>query len=250
MHEQSPYRFSEMFTGNWGLFQKALQNPETIFVYDNDGIFSDTSKEVYKRFSKKYETPVKTTEIESWTHLTQVARNMGFGENDIKHADDDFYNPEVLEKSQSVLYIKPIIQKTVTYYGAKNNYILTSRNPEFKDVTMDWFKRKFPQIMPENILIRDGKSDITAEEFKITNLRNLASKAPWLVFVDDGLSFVKATVDADIQNCLVVNIPQGKIWPDFSHERLFIIKRYPDEIQALYPFMDAVNKALGNGKSP
>ncbi len=242
--ERQPYRFNELFSGNWELFQKVLQNPETVFVYDNDGIFSDTSKEVYKRFSQKYGVPVKTSDIDGWTYLTNVARSAGLSEDDIRHAEDDFYNPDVLEKSQNILYIRPVIQKTISYYGAKNNFILTSRDSEFKDVTLDWFERKFKGFLPENILIRDEKEEITGEEFKILNLKKLALRAPWVVFVDDALKFVKAALDADIENCLVVNIPQGKVMPDFRHEHLVVIKRFPEDIQAVYPLMDALDRAL------
>lgn len=248
--ERQPYRFNELFSGNWELFKKVLQNPETVFVYDNDGIISDTSKEVYKRFSQKYGILVKTSDIDGWTYLTDVARSTGLSEDDIGHAEDDFYSPDVLEKSQNILYIKPVIQKTISYYGAKNNFILTSRDSEFKDVTISWFKRKFPEFLPGNILIRDGKKEITGEEFKVESLKELALKAPWVVFVDDALKFVKAVLDApDIENCLVVNIPQGKVMPDFRHERLVVIKRFPDRIQAVYPLMDALDRAL-NGTKP
>ena len=248
--ERQPYRFSELFTGDWKLFEKVIKNPETVFVYDNDGIFSDTSKEVYKRFSEKHGIPVKTSDINGWTYLTDVARNAGLTEDAINHAEDDFYSPEVLEKSQSILYVKPVIQKTLKHYGPERNFILTSRNPEFKDVTLNWFERRFPEIKPENILIRSNGDNLGGAEFKIQKLKEIASKAPWVVFIDDALKFVQAAIEADIPNCLVVNIPQGKTMPDFTHERLFVIKRYPDGLQAIYPFMDALDRALKNDKSP
>jgi len=194
--------------------------------------------------------PVKAVDLDGWTYLTDVARNAGLSEEAIKHAEDDFYGPEVLERSQSVLYIKPVIQKTLAYFGPERNFILTSRNAEFKDVTLAWFKAKFPGIKPENILIRGKGDSLGGTEFKIQKLKEIASKAPWVVFVDDALKFVQAAVEEDIPNCLVINIPQGKTKPDFTHERLFVIKRYPDELQAVYPFMDALDRALRNGKSP
>lgn len=247
MIEKAPYRFSELFKGNWDLFKKAVQNPETVFVYDNDGIFSDTSKLVYRRFSDKYKIDVKTSDINSWTYLTSVAKNLGFSEEEIKSVESDYYDPEVLGMAQSVLYIKPVIKKTLSFYGPERNYILTSRNPNLRDSTLAWFKRKFPDFLPENILIRDGKKTVSGEDFKIEKIKDLASKAPWVVFIDDALTFVKSTLDANIENCLVVNIPQGKVYPDFQHERLFVIKRFPDSIQAVYPLMDAMQRAV-NGR--
>ena len=244
MAERMPYKFTELFSGDWKLFQKVLQNPNTVFVYDNDGIFSDTSKLVHKRFSDKYGVVVKTSDIDSWTYLISVAKNLGLPEEDIKHVENDFYDPDVLGVAQSVLYIKPVMKKTMAFYGPERNYILTSRNPNLKDSTLSWFERKFPEFLPENILIRDVGSKASGEDFKIEKIKGLASKAPWVVFIDDALTFVKSTLDANIENCLVVNIPQGKVYPDFRHERLFVIKRFPDSIQALYPLMDAIERAF------
>jgi 5'(3')-deoxyribonucleotidase len=248
--ERQPYRFSELFTGNWELFEKAVRSPETVFVYDNDGIISDTSKEVFKRFNQEYGVSAKTSDISKWSYLTEYAKERGMSKEAVDHAEGYFYDPDVLEKAQDNLYIKPVINKTLSYYGPERNFILTSRNPEFKDVTLSWFKAKFPGIIPENILMRDDNDHSTVEDFKIRKLREIASSAPWIVFVDDGLKFVQAAVEADIPNCLVVNIPQGKTKPDFAHEHLFVINRYPDELQAVYPFMDALDRALRNGKSP
>jgi len=248
--ERQPYRFSELFTGNWDLFQKAVQNPETIFVYDNDGIISDTSKIVLKRFNEKYGTSAKLADISCWSYVVEVAKNAGFSEDIICNAERDYYDPKVLEMAQTNLYMKSVIMKTLAYYGPDKNYILTSRNPDLKDSTLSWFKRKFPDILPGNILIRDGKNKISGENFKIVELRKLAIKSPWVIFIDDGLSFVKSTLEADIGNCLIINCPQGKIVPDFTHDRLFVVKRFPDEIQAMYPLMDAIDRVFRNSTSP
>lgn len=241
MKELPPYKLSELVTGNWNLLKNVLSDHQTVFVYDNDGIISDTSEIVYRRFNEKYGTKIKTCDIRSWHHLTDYARTHGFSENDIMHAEDDFYQPDVFEKAYGLLYIKPVIQKTISYYGAQNNYILTSRNSEFKDVTVSWFERKFPEILSKNILIRD-ENKVSGEDFKIENLKRLASNAPWIVFVDDALKFVKPVLKAGIGNCLVINIPQGKTAPDFTHDHLVVIKRFPDEIQAMYPLMDVLDR--------
>lgn len=246
--ERQPYHLENLFFGNRKLFNEVLQNPETVFVFDNDGIISNTSKIVYKNFSDKNGILVKPSEISSWTHLTDIARNAGLDENAINHAEDDFYNSKVLEKAQSLLYIKPVIKRTVAYYGPERNFILTSRNAEFKDVTVSWFERKFPEFMPENILVRERTDDVTGEDFKIRKLREIAASAPWVVFIDDGLKFVEATLNAGIENCLVVNVPQGKTMPDFTNEHLIVIKRFPDELQAMYPLMDAIDRAIGRNR--
>lgn len=240
---RQPYNFSENFSGNWDLFQNVLKNRETVFVYDNDGIFSDTSKEVYKRFGKVHGLNAKPEDITEWNYLTRVAEAAGLNENVIKHAEDGFYDPMVLGVAPAVYGIRRVISRTMDYYGRQRNYILTSRNPEFKATTVDWFRRKFPEFLPENIIIRETKN-ISGEDFKVEKLRLLASKNPWVVFVDDGQQFIRRTLEADIKNCLVVNIPVGKVEPKFVHERFFVFRRYPVDLQAVYPFYDAVDRAL------
>lgn len=244
---REPYNFAENFSGNWDLFQRVLKNRETIFVYDNDGIISNTSKEVFKKFNEKYKINVDPADITEWNYLTRAAEATGLDEDAIKHAEDGFYDPAVLANTSAVYGIRRVISRTLSYYGPKRNYILTSRNPEFKDVTEAWFKRKFPEFLSENIIIRDSKN-ISGEEFKVQKLQQLALKAPWLVFIDDGQQFIKSVLEADIGNCLVINIPVGRIEPKFTHERFFVFKRYPKDLQAVYPLNDAINIALDGCK--
>jgi hypothetical protein len=250
--ERKPYIFSELFIGDENLFQEVLQNPETIFVYDIDGILANTPKVVFDKFSKKNGIAVKEFEMTKWNYLTELLKSNGFGKEAVEHAEDDWFKPEVLVAARRFLYIRPVVEKTVNFYGADRNFILTSRNPYFKPSTIEWIAREFPKIRSENVFIRDsGGIDLEiSAKFKAEKLGLLAKKAPWVVFVDDSTDFVKAALTDGIQNCLVVNIPQGKIMPDFRHERLIIIKRYPEELQAMYPFMDAVNRALDGCKSP
>jgi len=179
-----------------------------------------------------------------------LARKSGLSEEAIKHADDDWFKPEVLRVAQKYLYIRPVVEKTVNYYGPGRNFVLTSRNPYLKQSTIDYYADEFPKIRSENILIReDGGIDMAhSAGFKVKNLKALAEIAPWVVFVDDSTDFTKAVIDANIPNCLVINIPLGKTMPDFRHERLIVIKRYPEYLQAMYPLMFMVDRAI-NGRT-
>jgi hypothetical protein len=243
--ERQPYNFSELFIGNEKLFQEVLRNPKTIFVYDIDGIISNSPKIVLNNFHEKNGVNVSAAEIDGWNYLTNVAKKSGLSEDVVKNAEKDWYDAGVLLKSQRYLYIKPAIQMTMRYYGPEQHFVLTSRNFTLDDSTFNWFRREEPEFLPENILIRKKGDTRSAEVYKVDNLKYLAGRAPYVVFVDDSTDFVKAVLDDGIKNCLVINIPQGKIMPDFTHERLIIIKRFPDKLQAMYPFMDAVRRAIG-----
>jgi hypothetical protein len=241
--ENLTFNWSEHFIGNWDLFQRVLKNPETIFVYDMDGILEYTAERVLNKFSEENGIQTNPAEIDGWNYLTRLAKEAGMSEEKVKHADDYWYDPQILLTVRRNLYIKPVVMKTVNYFGAKRNYVLTSRNPEFKDVTLKRLTDEFSEIPTENIMIRDDKY-IDPAEFKSGCLRRLAKTAPWVVFVDDATDFIKAALNSNIDNLLAVNIPQGKVMPDFSHEHLVIIKRHPVEYQAMYPFMYAVFKAI------
>lgn len=243
--ERRPYIWSELFLGNWNLFQKVLQNPETCFVYDVDGLLINTSKIVIDRFNKKNNVNLNPADIDDWNYLSNFSKKMGFGKDIVEHSEDDYYDARVLIAAQRFLYMRPVVRRTIGHYGVDRNFILTSRNANLRDSTSKLIGREFPEFKAENILIRRDGDLIGGADFKVKNLKELAERAPWLVFIDDSVEFTKAAVDADLPNCLVVNIPQGKTMPDFRHERLVIIKRYPNEIQAMYPLMDAVNRAIG-----
>lgn len=246
MAERGSYKLSELFSGNWNLFKEAVTNPKTAIVYDIDGILANSAKIVLRNFNEKFGLSVESSDIDGWDFLTNILKQKGFPESDIEHAKDDWYDASVLVRSQRNLYTRPLVKKTVNYYGSGNNFILTSRNSEFESATREWFGREFPEILPDNILIRKtGGADLAdSAKFKVDSLKSLSEKFPWVIFIDDSIDFTKAVCEAGLPNCLVVNAPQGKIMPDFNYPNLFVVKRFPDSLQAMYPLMHAFEKAL------
>lgn len=236
---ENPYVWSELFGGNWSLFKEAVINPKTIFVYDIDGILANSAKIVFADFVKKTGIYASPLEINEWNFLSSLAKKLGLTTEQILHADDGWYDPELLLAAETYLYIKPVVQRTTSLVGPDNNFVLTSRNFRLRDSTNKWVGRKFPEILEQNILMRDSDL-IGATEFKVDNLDRLSKVGPWVVFIDDALDFVDASLKAKIPNLVVVNIPMGKYWPNFRHDQLILINRYPKRIQAMYPFMDAV----------
>ena len=249
MKENTPYRLDDNFYGNKELFKTVFQNPETIVVYDIDGILADTPKIVLKNFSNKHGINVNPEEIDNWTYLSDVSIRNNLDKDSIKHAEDDWYAKGPLYEAPRYLYIKPVVQKTISLYGQENNFVLTSRNPSLAEMTHKWFEREKLGILESNILMRKSGGIVNhaeTAEYKVGQLKELSKIAPWVVFIDDSVAFIKAVVDSDIKNCLMVNIPLGIIRPNFSHERLIVINRYPVRIQAMYPLMDAINRATNN----
>lgn len=245
IYKNRPFYWRQMFIGDLEFFEKVLRNPETIFVYDVDGILSNSPKIVLKRFTEKTGIRTNPTEIDRWDYLTNLAKSAGLTGDNLKNAETDWYEPEVLGAAQKYLYITPVVGKTLKYYSPGRNFALTSREPRLTESTLGWFSWKIPNFKTENILIRTNPKD-DPSKFKVDNLVRLARTAPWVVFIDDHTDFAKAAVQADIANCLVINAPLGKIVPDFRHKRLIVIKRYPEYLQAMYPLLFLVDRAIGN----
>ncbi len=240
--ERKPYIWSDLFKGNWEIFRDAVRNPETVIVYDIDGILANSAEKVLQRFSDENGIAADPIKINGWGYLTDLAKAAGLPQEKVNHAEDFWYDPQLLLTVRRHLYIKPVVLKTIHLYGSERNYVLTSRNPQFKDLTLKWFAREFPEIPFENILIRNSKN-IDSADFKAKCLGRLAETAPWVVFIDDAPDFIKSALDLKINNLVAVNIPQGMVAPpDFRNDRLVVIKRYPENLQAMYPLLDALER--------
>jgi hypothetical protein len=144
--------------------------------------------------------------------------------------------------------MRSAVEQTIHYQGPQNNFVLTSRESYFKPSTFRWVAKQYPGIPKENVLIRDVDT-VKPTFFKADNLARHAKSAPWVVLVDDSTKYIQAALDAGIPNLLAINIPLGKTMPEFSHKQLVVIKRYPEEIQAMYPFYNAVDRAIRNSRT-
>jgi hypothetical protein len=242
--EKERFNFEEKFFGDWNLFEKVVANPETIFIFDTDGILANSPKVVFKMFNEKYGVHADPAEMDRQYYLTYLANELNLGKDAVEHAEDNWYKPEVLLRAQRYLWAKPIILKVINGHGYDGCKILTSRNPSFKKITLNWYSREIPEIRHENILIRNEKFDGHSAEFKVQSVESLAKKAPWVVFIDDFDKFCHSVLDADVKNCLVIYAPWGKIVPRPNHERLVVVGRHPQSLQAMYPLYDAINRAL------
>ena len=249
--ERKPYDLDKLFVGNYELFTEVVRNPKTIFVYDADLILINLAKIVTDDFCKKYGINVDLNDYDSWRYLTKLAEENGLSKNEIEHAEDGWFSPDLIRIANRYLYIKPLLNRTVSLYGPKNNFVLTARNPGLRDATLENFKRELPMILPENILMRKS-GGITSHEdtavYKAGELERLSKIAPWVVFIDDSITFVKTALDRNIDNLVVVNVPFGKMNPDFKHDMFIIINRYPDSHQGMYPLMDVFNRATAGMK--
>jgi len=245
MSEFCRYFLSENFLGDKDFFKKVFSNPETVIFYDCDGILANTPKTVLRRFQDKTGIPASPDKITNWEYMTSLAVAAGLPEMQIKHIEDDWYKEEVLSEARRYLYMRPVVNKTIKLFGASRNYVLTAREPYLGPSTSKWIQDQYPGIPEGNILIRsDSKIESTA--FKASQLATKARKAPYVVLVEDAIKNVKAALSLGIDNLLVVNIPLGLMIPDFTDDRLVVIKRFPEDKQVMYPLMDAIERATAD----
>ncbi len=245
--ERKPYHLENLFNGNLQLFKEIVGNPNTIIVYDADLTLINLAKDVSDDFYIKHGIKVNLDDYDSWNYLTKVAKENNLSNDDIEHAEDGWYSADLIKRAHRYLYIKPLVNKTISLYGQKNNYVLTARNPDLRKATEESFKRELPLILFENILMRKDGGIISHEDtaiYKAGELERLSKMAPWVVFVDDSITFTRTALNSGIKNLLVVNVPFGKMQPDFCHDQLIVIDRYPSMEQGMYPLMDLFDRAI------
>lgn len=238
------FSFEEKFVGDWELFREAINNPEVYYIYDADGVLVYSAERVFESFEKRYGIKVSPKDINAWNYLTNVAAEKGLSDESVTDAEKDWYNSSVLESSRRYLHAKPLVNLTVKLAGKEKNLVLTSREPYLAEGTYRWFDRNFPMLLRNNILIRNSDSEISGTRFKVNSVRERAGQADWVVFMDDSTKYIKAVLDAGIPNCLAILIPQGVVKPEFSHDHLITVGRFPEEMQGMYPLYSAFKKAL------
>ena len=180
--------------------------------------------------------------------MTHLATTHRLPEELINTAEDGWYDPNTLRKSQRYPYIKPVVRMTTQLAGPERNFVLTSRLPDLREITINSIERELPFFTKDNILIREKDSDLSESAFKASRVYEQAAQAPWVVLFEDSTKYVRRVLDQGPENCLVVNIPLGHIKPDLVHERLFVVGRYPYEHQGMYPLFQLMKRALKEGK--
>lgn len=244
MAEFEPYRLGELFKGNWDLFKEAVNSPNVVFVYDADGIIIDSPASVLLEFALKNRVRTDKQEIDRWNYLTYIAQTAGLDETVIKSAEDGWYKSEVLLEAPRYLYIRPVIDETISIAGIDKNFVLTSREPHLKESTLASLRIHAPEIPEKNILIRSvDEANVKPTDFKVNCIKKLAEKASWIVFIEDSTKYIKSVLDSGPENCLAINVPLGKIRPDFAHERLIVVERFPKRHQGMYVLLDMLSKA-------
>jgi hypothetical protein len=243
MNERLRYNWQEFFKGDWLTFANVASNPETKIIWDIDGVLGNSPRAVFSDVYRKHRLHAHPSQINRWDYLTFLAKQKNMPKEKVQMIEDGWYTSDVLERSPKNLYMKQIIDLTTGFYGIDRNYVLTSRKPHLADGTYRWMSLEYPQIPKENILIRDNVEEIETE-FKARHIKRLSQQAPFVIFIDDSTKYVQFVLDQSIDNCYVINTPLGII--DFltNDPHAFVVKRYPHNLQAMLPLLDAFRSVI------
>lgn len=243
--ERKPFRLTDYlyYCGDWNMFLSAINNPDTIYIFDADGILIDSPKKVFSDFSEKTGIQVDPTQIDRFEVLTHIAIKEGLAQSLIDTAEDGWYDSKILGGSPRYFFSKPILNLTMRLVGPERNYVLTSRLPNLEDSTQKWLRKEHPLLPAENLLIRTSGTE-SETVFKVGQIGKLSEKAPYVIYFEDSIKFVKAVLEDGPLNCVVVNIPLGQIRPDLEHERLFVVGRYLYDCQGMYPIYRLLKEAI------
>jgi hypothetical protein len=234
-----------LYYGDWDFLKSAVNNKNNIFIYDIDGILINSTEPVFSNFNRLTGLDVRPTQIDGWDSLTNFARANNLSEELVLNAEDGWYDEEVLKEAQRYLYIKPVVRMTIGLTGQERNCILTSRNPNLRDVTIRNIRQEFPFFLEENIYIRSEAYELSESAFKAQVVSEKSVNVPWVILFEDSTKYVERVLLDGPDNCIVINVPLGKIRPNFVHERLFVVGRYPDDKQGMYPLYKFMKEALG-----
>lgn len=214
-----------------------VNDPDTVYFWDIDGILKNSTKKVFEIFNDIAGTKYDPNDILEWDHLKIKAMEDGLSEDLVQLANYLWYDAHVLGSAEKHLGVDDLINFAVQEFGIERNFVLTSRNPNLKIITQRWFELNLPIFPKDNILIRED-SDVDPAQFKADTIKDIAGDKK-SVLIDDAPHYIKRVIE-EVENCLILFVPQGKIMSEVESERLIRISRYPEgsqEIFSLYKLM-------------
>jgi|GEM_PF-6450407 len=248
--ERKPYSIADQFVGDFDLFGEVVNSQKVSYMLDLDQIIAASADSVFEDFYSK--TGIRTTarDITCWDHLTNLSVQNGLSEEQIKNAENGWFDPEILKEASRILWIRPLIIKILNRENTKSVKILTARSYKLIDSTRELVKRILPEFRgkEDNILIRNTDYP-DAKTFKANMICEASKESDWVILIDDHVVNVKTALDdARYSNLYAINVPEGHVWPDFIHPRLMVVRRFPKEVSGVYPLYDLFVRAWDKQK--
>lgn len=218
--------------------EKALAHKRVGFIYDADGIIVNLPASVVPDFNRLTGLKYHPSLIENWKSLQDEVVMRASKKHLAGVAQNGWYDVGLVKIAPAYIYGLRLAKLTLGIWGPANNFVLTARTkyPELAPATREWFSEKLPKMRTGNIKFNHKKGPEVAE---------LAMRLDWLVYFEDSSENIEDVLAGEqpVKNCTVVQVPLGKIQPDFFHDQLIVVNRYPQLIQEMYPAYRLVKEA-------
>lgn len=139
--------------------------------WDIDGTLSDFSRLVVREFNRRLGTNYFPYQIKHWDALARWARKHGMSEEDALALDYELWTNSDYARGARPIEATRALHYLLHKEGFKQSKI-TAREPQFKEITAEWFNFWMPWVSPRDIHVRQGPQT-GGEEFKISKIREL-----------------------------------------------------------------------------
>lgn len=117
---------------------------------DHDGTIADSRTSVTKEFNKRHGTIHKVTDLNYWNAVYDWCKELKMSDEEAKNENNDlWYTPDTIFKARPTPGAIELLNKL--HERGSNFIINSSRLPELRDSTVDWYKKYAPFVKPEQI---------------------------------------------------------------------------------------------------
>lgn len=229
-------------SGNLYALDRWLAYEDVNVVEDSDGVGINSPKNVHQICENETGVELRPYKTDRWNYISYTLVNNGKSTSEANKYEGLWYSSSVLRKSEPYLFMRPLVRTLIKHLGRERQYVLTARRPDLKEATIESYKCHYPEIPSENILIRDNDL-LDSEKFKKDEIAKLMP----CIFIEDTFANLKPILnDPSFAKCLCIHIPLGVIKPEFHHERLIVVKRFPFKEQGMYPLFKLFERSFNN----
>lgn len=155
--------------------------------FDHDGVISNSRPPVVEEYNKKFGENRSVEELEGFWALAQWAKeDLGVSSKVAMQIHDDLWyrRPDVLLRAEPMPGAKELIKELVR--RGKNIQIITSRPPNYRDSTLEWYRTNIPEIREDQINIRSNE-EMVGEIYKAWTINRTGVE----VFFEDAIHHAK-----------------------------------------------------------
>jgi hypothetical protein len=142
--------------------------------FDADGVLINSGEAVVSAFNNLFSTNYAPKDVYEWDAIARWAEKEGLNEDSAMKINQKLWtDPEILYASPPILGAVEFTKKL--YEQGSDFSIITSRIPELRKCTFDWFEKWMPWVKPEKINIRKN-TKILRNMFKVDKINELGIK--------------------------------------------------------------------------